>query len=522
MNFWREKKNRIYIIVITVLTIFISQYFLFKYGIISPLVKGIELTISKGDYIQNIDEYVIKLGETIKVNSGKYIVIPPYASKPKIGFKASDPDVLSIDGDTIKGVKEGYSALMITKDGRAIRKTTVRVVKPKVENLDVEINQLKYVGDSSPINVNVDVDFNFKEKEKCTYEISNDNVLQIEGDTLKAIGVGTSKLYINAGDKVKEYTFNIQARVSDIYANDNINIRVNEEKNIDANVETVPKNLKHPKITYELLGFKMPIERAISLSTTDGTIKGIREGTEKVKIACGGKTKIVTVNVLKEDVESQKVENLEAKSKVVGDNLEITLTWDYLDDILDYEIYLKNNSLGDKDFNLFESIKVNKSDMGKDKKISTTISLSLKDMKNLSLDIYVVGNSNGKHTQRSNVVKVREEFGEPDKKPDNIADYQVENLQADINDENEINLSWDKLDKFDCTYSVYIKDNIKTPDGGYVLYQHGISKNNISIPMNKDEDIDVDIYVVANSSNGSSKNSKTVKISKIKLDNKTE
>ncbi|EPZ59195.1 hypothetical protein H477_1949 [[Clostridium] sordellii ATCC 9714] len=143
-------------------------------------------------------------------------------------------------------------------------------------------------------------------------------------------------------------------------------------------------------------------------------------------------------------------------------------------------------------------------------------------MKNLSLDIYVVGNSNGKHTQRSNVVKVREEFGEPDKKPDNIEDYQVENLQADINDENEINLSWDKLDKFDCTYSVYIKDNIKTPDGGYVLYQHGISKNNISIPMNKDEDIDVDIYVVANSSNGSSKNSKTVKISKIKLDNKTE
>ena len=102
MNFWREKKNRIYIIVITVLTIFISQYFLFKYGIISPLVKGIELTISKGDYIQNIDEYVIKLGESIKVNSGKYIVIPPYASKPKIGFKASDPDVLSIDGDTIK------------------------------------------------------------------------------------------------------------------------------------------------------------------------------------------------------------------------------------------------------------------------------------------------------------------------------------------------------------------------------------------------------------------------------------
>ena len=157
MNFWREKKNRIYFIVIAVFITLIGQYFLFKYGKISPLVKGVELRISKGNYIQNIDEYVIKLGNSIKVNSGDYIIIPPYASKPKIGYKASNNDVLSIKGNTITGIKEGYSALMTTKDGRIIRKTTIRVVDPKVEKLDVDIGELKYVGDSTSIDVNIDV-----------------------------------------------------------------------------------------------------------------------------------------------------------------------------------------------------------------------------------------------------------------------------------------------------------------------------------------------------------------------------
>lgn len=518
MKFWREKGNRIYFVIIAVFICFIGQYFLFKYGVISPLVKGIELSISKGNYIQNIDEYVIKLGDSIEVNSGKYIIIPPYASDPKIEYKASHNDILDVKGDTITGVKEGYSAIMITKDGRAIRKATIRVVKPKVESLDVVINDLKYVGDSSTIDVNVAVDFDFHDKEKYTCEVSNEDVLKVENNTLKAIGVGSSKLYIKSGDKVKEYSFNIQAKVSEIYTDDSINIRINEEKNIDARIETSPKNLEHPKITYELVGFKMPIARAISLSTSDGTIKGIREGTEKIKITCGGKSKIITVNVLKESVESKKVQNLDATSAIVGDNLEITLTWDYLEDIEDYEVYLKNNSIGDKDFNLFKSIKVNKEQLGKDEKVRTTITIILKDVQDPSIDLYVVGKSEGKYTQKSNIVKVSESY----KNPDKIENYQVENLDGHVNEDNSIDISWDKLSKFDCTYSVYIRNNLTSPGGGFELYQYGISDNKIKIPMNKDEEINLDVYVVANSSEGSSKNSKIINMVKSKPDVKPE
>ncbi|WP_250673228.1 hypothetical protein LZ906_005885 [Paraclostridium ghonii] len=513
MNFWREKKNKIYFCSIIIVAIFIGQYFLFKYGIISPLVKGVELRMTQGDYIQNIDEYVIKLGDSIKVNSGEYIVIPPYASRPRIWYKASDSDILSIKDDTITGIKEGYSAIMIMKDNRAIRKATIRVVNPKVENIDVSINKLKYVGDSSPIDVNVDVDFKFKEKEKYTYDISNEKVLKVENNKLKAIGVGNSTLKIKAGDKIKEYKFNIQAKVSDLYINNNINLHINEEKSLDVKVETSPKNLEHPKVNYEIVGFKLPISTAIEVSS-DGIVTGLREGSEKVKVTCGGKSKIITVNVLKENTESKKIKNLEAISKIIGDDLEINLSWDYLEDIQEYEVYLKNNSKGEKDFKLFKSIKINKEEIGKGKKVKTTITINLKDIKNPDIDLYVVGKSDGVYTQKSDIINIKKEYTNSE----NIQNYQVKNLSGNINDDGNINLSWDKLASFDCTYSVYIRNNIASPNGGFELYQYGIRENNISIPVNLSEDINIDVYVIANSSQGSSKSSEVLNLERKKIE----
>lgn len=512
MNFWREKRKKIYFIILSVIIVIIGQYFLFKHGVISPLVKGVEFRISEGNYMQTIDEYIIKLGESIEVNSGNYIVIPPYASKPKISYKASNPDILSIDKNTITGIKEGYSAIMVTKNGRAIKKATIRVVDPKVENLEVDINQddIRYVGDTTPINVSVDVDFDFHEKEKYTYEISNEDVLKIEDNTLKAIGVGNSKLSVKSGDKVKEYNFNVQAKVSNIYVSDNINLHINETIKLDTRIETSPKNLEHPEIKYELLGFKLPVSRSITMPTENGTITGIREGSEKIKITCGNKSKIVTVNVLKEDVESKKVKNLEVISKIDGDKLVISLNWDYLEDIYEYEVYLKNNSLEEKDFSLFKSIKISKDDIKENNKINTTITIDLKEIQDPNVYIYVVGKSEGKYTQKSDIVNVKETY----KSPENIEDYKVNNLKYTINEDNSISISWDKLDKFDCTYSVYIRDNTKNEEGGFELYQYGISDTNINIPIEPNKDINMDVYVVANSSQGASQSSDVINILK--------
>ena len=58
MRFWRSKKSILYFFIILIPMIVAIQYFLFKYGLISPLIKGVEFNIAKGNYIQNIDEYI--------------------------------------------------------------------------------------------------------------------------------------------------------------------------------------------------------------------------------------------------------------------------------------------------------------------------------------------------------------------------------------------------------------------------------------------------------------------------------
>lgn len=506
MNFWREKK-RIYYFIALIPILLIIQYFLFKCGAISPLVKGVELNIVKGNYIQNIDEYVIRLGETVEVDSGNYIMIPPYAANPQMGYKASEEKILEVSGNKITGIKEGYSALMITKNNRSIKKSTVRVVDPKVESLTVNMsNPIKYVGDSCDIEVNVSVNFDFNEEQKYTYEITNEDVLQIEGGELKAIGVGSSELIIKSGDQKKVYEFNnIQAKVESINVEDSINIEVNESKNLNVTVNTSPKNLKHPNVKYELVGLKLPIAKVVDVSN-DGTITGVREGSGKIKITCGDKVKTITVNVTKESIKNKEIQNLDVKSRIIDGKLEIIASWDYLENVFDYELYLRNNSIGEEEFKLYKEIKIDKgnSDI---KRIKETIIIDLKDIQDPSIDLYVVGKTEEGYTKRSNIAKVRQEY----KNPNNIKDTKVENLNGVMNEDNSITISWDKIPNIDCTYSVYIKNNGLSPDGGYELYEYGITENNFTIPS-LGELVDVEIYVLGNNTQGDSASSNIISI----------
>lgn len=507
MKFWREKKNRIYIFISLIPIILAAQYFLFKYGAISPLVKGVELNIVEGSYIQNIDEYVIKLGETIKVDSGNYIIIPPYAKEPDMDYKASEENILSINGDKITAIGEGYSALMITKNNRAIKKLTIRVVDPKVESLNVNMsNPIKYVGDSSDIEVDVSVNFDFNEEQEYTYEITNDDVITLEDGKIKAIGVGSSDLIIKSGDQKKICKFNnIQAKVSSIKIDSNVNIEENESKKLDVNVVTSPRNLKHPPIKYEYIGLKLPIAKVVDISK-DGTITGIREGQGKIKITCGNKSKEITINVTKESIKNKEIQNLDVESRIIDGKLEIIASWDYLDGVSDYEICLRNNSLGENSFNLYKEIKVDKKNKT-NKRIQETITIDLKDIQDPSIDLYVVGKTSEGYTKKSKIVEVRHSY----KNPNNIENTKVENLVWSMNEDNSITISWDKIQNIDCTYSVYIKNNLISIDGGYELYQHGITENTFTIPS-LGEFIDIDVYVKANNTQGSSGESNIINI----------
>ena len=87
-------------IIISIPILLIGQYYLFKIGIIKPMVKGIEIGIEDGDYIKDIDKFVVKLNDTITLTTGEYVVIPSYAKNPNIYFKAlDDSNILNINGN---------------------------------------------------------------------------------------------------------------------------------------------------------------------------------------------------------------------------------------------------------------------------------------------------------------------------------------------------------------------------------------------------------------------------------------
>lgn len=496
----------IVIIIIIIPILLIAQYYLFKFGAINPMVKGIEVEMEDGDYVKDIDKFVIKLNDTVTLSTGEYVIIPSYAKNPHIYFKSlDDSNILSINGNEVTANQEGTTVIGVMKDSRVLKKVNIKVVNPKVESLTATLdNDIKYVGESAKINSEVQVDYDkFKEKQQVIYESSDEDILKVEGNIVEAVGVGKASLYIKAGDKETVFDYNIQAKIAKISIPSTIKIAEKETKKLNPKIITSPYGLKHGKIKYELVDRKVPIDYAISLGR-DGTITGLKEGSEKVRITCGDKQKIVTIKVEKESIIDKIIKNIQVNYEIINGKLLIDISWDYIKDINNYEIFLKNNSLGDLDYKLFDSLKLDESKIS-DNRVSTKIEVDLFEDKIPSLSLYVVGKNDNLSTKPSNIVNILPEI-------ENIEDEVIENLVENIDDENNIvTLTWDKLNIKDVTYSAYVKDN-KNGENGFTLYENSLQDNSISIPIKGD--FDIDIYVVGSKYGKLSKQSNTINVKK--------
>ena len=70
MIFVKNKKYRKIAIIISIPILLVAQYYLFKFGILRPMVKGVEIEIVDGEYVKDIDKYVVKLNETVTLSTG--------------------------------------------------------------------------------------------------------------------------------------------------------------------------------------------------------------------------------------------------------------------------------------------------------------------------------------------------------------------------------------------------------------------------------------------------------------------
>lgn len=289
--------KRIIIIILIIPLVFISQYYLFKLGILSPQIKGIEINAVEGRYIKDIDKYILKLNENVIFSAGDYVKFPSYAKDPVVKFKIlNKKGTVKIQNNSqnikntvkITGIKKGLTSIAVVKNNKILKKFNILVVDPKVIDLNTEINgRLKYVGDDATIKNYVEVDFDrFDEKYKVNYKSSNENVLKITKNKIYAVGVGNAAITANVDSKEESFNYNIVAKLKGINVAKNINLEIGEIKNISASVTTSPKNLKTPKIKYSFCENKLPVQRKIRLDE-NGKIIGLREGVERILVSCG-------------------------------------------------------------------------------------------------------------------------------------------------------------------------------------------------------------------------------------------
>jgi hypothetical protein len=485
-------------IIIAIPFLLISQYFLFKYGIIRPMIKGVEIKIVEGDYINDIDKYVIKVDETVKLSMGDFIRIPSYAKQNNLTFKVLDSsNVVYIEGNELIGLKEGYASIGIMNSTNLLKKATIKVVKQRVEDLKIDLeNDLVYVGDISNINTIVEVDYKqFKEPKLVEYESSDDEIIKISDNVVEAVGVGKATLYAKSGEKIESIDVDIKAKVTSIDIDKNIEIDVDESKKLKPYIITSPKNLKYPTIEYTLLGAKLPISRAISLSP-DGMIVGLREGEEEIKVKCGNMFEIITVKVSEVPITNKTIENFNLNYEIVNNNILIDFTWDYLKNVNYYRIYMKDN-LSNEDFSVCTDIQVKNNEVTK---IKESIKLDFSNKANL--EFYVVGYSELGETLASKILKIR--YPEDEKFITNLQGYFDKNSST-------IKLNWSEVEEEGVVYSVYTK-NISNNEDAFTLYQHGITTTEFSINVSKDA-MEYEIYVIANC-DGKNIQSKTIKVKK--------
>lgn len=448
-----DKDRKIILIVVLLPLLFFTQYYLFKFGVISPMIKGVNIKIIEGEYIQDIDKYVVKLGDSVTLSPGDYIKIPEYAKDPKIKFTVlDDSKTIELEDNSEKeentvilnALKIGYTSVAIMKNSRVLQKVTIRVVDPTVENLNLSIEgNLKYVGDEAEISSSVEVDYKeFNNSYDVTYESSNKNILQVTNNKIKAVGVGKATIYAKSKDKVEAIRYSIVARVKRIEIDSSFDITVGEAIKLKPEVITEPKGLVSPRISYKFSQSKLPVERAITFDE-DGTIVGIRQGSEQVTVSCGEgenkKIEVVTINVKEGTLENSMVRNLISKYIIEDNKLKIALSWDILNGATNYDIYIKDDMKNNSSFELYKSI--TQESYLKNSNIIITLDLK-EDINKVSYEIYVVGRNEEGTSKPSNIESVKDTIikNEEDEEENDTDNTDNDKTDTDIDTDEETSI----------------------------------------------------------------------------------
>lgn len=407
-----KKNKKIILLTIIIPLLLIGQYFMFSKGIISPLVKGVEIKIIGGNYIKDLDKYIVKQGDEVEISAGNYVKIPGYAKDPELWFNVlDDTGIAKIKGNKMKALKEGYTSVAVMKGNRLIKKAMIKIVNPDVESLDLDLSDsLKYVGDEATITSSVAISSykKFEDTYKTKYLSSDESVIKIDGDNAKAVGVGSATISGECGGKTVEIPLKIEAKIVKLEVPKEFVLEEGQNATIKSKVTTSPKGLKPPKVEYKYSTKKKKDERAAYVSD-GGQISAVREGTENIVVSCGQKSATVKITVKKRSIKNSSIKNINYYYNVEENKIKIEISWDSLDGIKAYDIYAKKQD--DEEYEVLKTIPQSEEKEGK---VSTTIEVeSSEDSESeegnseKSLDMYIVGVGENESTKPSEKIIIK-------------------------------------------------------------------------------------------------------------------
>lgn len=407
-----NKNKKIILLIIIIPLLLVGQYFMFSKGIISPLVKGVEIKIIGGNYIKDLDKYIVKQGDEVEISAGNYVKIPGYAKDPELWFNVLDDTCIAeIKGNKMKALKEGYTSVAVMKGSRLIKKAMIKIVNPDVESLDLDLSDsLKYVGDKATITSSVAIS-NYKKFEdtyKTKYLSSDESVIKIDGDNAMAVGVGSATISGECGGKTVEIPLKIEAKIAKLEVPKEFVLEEGQTAIIKPKVTTSPKGLKPPKVEYKYSTKKKKDERAAYVSE-GGQISAVREGTENIVVSCGQKSATVKITVKKRSIKNSSIKNINYSYNVEENKIKIEISWDSLDGIKAYDIHAKKQD--DEEYEVLKTIPQSEEKEGK---VSTTIEIELsendeneEESNEKSLDMYIVGVGENESTKPSEKIIIK-------------------------------------------------------------------------------------------------------------------
>ena len=238
-------------------------------GITEKRVKIHVKNIKVEEIIPEKDEYTIDLNEVIDI---KYSYLPENANNTNFSWTASDPNILSVYWNKVRGLKPGTAYIIVKTDDGTVEKR-IKVTVRNNSNISIVPEEEEYLIEvNNPIDIKCNYVPNTLTAQDFIWKAEDPSILSVYWDKIRGLREGTTNLIIESldGTYVKKIKIKVQKeQMSIIPKKETYTIKVNEPINIEC--EYNPSYLTAQDFTWKA-------ENPNILSVYWDKVRGLKEG----------------------------------------------------------------------------------------------------------------------------------------------------------------------------------------------------------------------------------------------------